>query len=99
MTKTQKVSAIMKHAWSEPRFAAEMEWNRLFSIGAQLFGQVPYSEMEHYAATGQHVNPEREITLTLHEPPDWDWWEPTSEWRRKAGRERDLECLLKQGAA
>jgi hypothetical protein len=94
MNEYDRFNVVTKHAWTEPRFRAEIEWSREFGLVAQLFGQVPRHELETYAATGQHVNPEREITLVQYEEPDWDWWEPTSEWRRKAARDRELDRLL-----
>lgn len=96
--RTDVMNIILKHVYTEPRFVAEIEWSRRFSLSAQLMGQVPREELEEYVDTGQHPNPDRTITFVHYEEPDWDWWEPTTRWRRIAARDRELDALLGSNA-
>lgn len=98
-SRADTINIVMRHVWTEPRFAAEVEWSRRFSLSSQMFGQVPRDELEEYVDTGQHRNPDRVITLVQYEEPDWDWWEPTTRWRREAARDRELDALLAVSAA
>lgn len=94
MNFTSTLNTVMKHVWTEPRAAAQINWHSEYGIGAQLMGQVPRDELEAYVDTGQHQNPGRVISIVIHEEPDWDWWEPTTRWRREAARERELDALM-----
>lgn len=88
MSRARAFNDVLRHVWCEPRFVAEMEWSREYSVGAQMMGQVPRHEVEQFVDGEGWENPDRTITIEFHEPPDFDWWEPTSAWRRKAARDR-----------
>lgn len=84
------MNRIMKHAWLEPKFVAQVEWMADHpGLSMQIEQQVGRAAMEQYAAGGGWPDPDAAVTFVIHEEPDWDWWEPTSEWRRLAARDRE----------
>jgi hypothetical protein len=96
MSRLSRFGVIAKHVYTEPRFKAEAEWLHEFGVAAQLGRQVPREEMVGFVAGHGWENPDREIVLEMHEPPDWDWWEPRHDqpWRRKQSRDRELDAKL-----
>jgi hypothetical protein len=94
MSDRDRMARVIKHIWTEPRFLAEFEWlNGSDSISQQLERQVGRGAMETYVATGHWPDPDQEVTLVMpDEPPDWDWWEPTTRWRRIAARDREFDA-------
>ena len=81
-----RLSAIIKHVWSEPRFVAWVQWHEQHpGLSRQLEDQMGYDAMRYYAETGQHLPgvAEQTVEFIRYDEPDWDWWEPTSERRRK----------------
>ena len=92
MTDMATFDAVIRHVYAEPRFLATLEWHRRFGVVSQLMSQVPRWELEEYVETGQHPDPAREISIVLHEEPDWDWWEPRHDhlWRRTLMRNGEL---------
>jgi hypothetical protein len=94
MTTADRFNAIIKHVWTEPRFAAEAEWYyENPGLAGQLMGQgVSREELEGFIDGNGWVDPDREVTFVVHEPPDWDWWEPTTRWRRLAARDREFDA-------
>lgn len=92
-----QVDAVLRHVWSEPRFVAWTEWFKDHpSLAQQLIEQVGYGAAERFAAGGGWENADQEISFVRYEEPDWDWWEPTSQWRRLDARSRafreEREC-------
>lgn len=96
MSRLDRLSIIARHVWTEPRAKAYIEWSSRYSLSSQFMGQVPRGELDGYVDTGQHRNPDRTVTLVQYEEPDWDWWEPTTQWRREAARDRELDALLRK---
>ena len=93
MSKMDEISRVIKHVWSDPRFLAWIEWHDGHpSLARQLEEQMGRDGMRHYAQTGQHLPgvADQTVEFIRYEEPDWDWWEPTSEWRRKDARSREF---------
>lgn len=77
-------NAVIKHVWSEPRFVAWVEWHSEHpSLARQMADQLGRGAMEQFAAGNGWPDPDAEVAFIEYDEPDWDWWEPTSEWRRK----------------
>ena len=85
----------MSRVWSEPKFVAQVKWHEMHpdpiqQIFAQL-GSLPASKSGGSIASWLHKHADETVTVQLHEPPDWDWWEPRHDqpWRRKQARDRE----------
>lgn len=90
MSDTGSFTRVLKHVWSDPKFVAEMEWfrdhpNPMQQVFAQL-GSRPGSNVGDWL---REVADE-EVYILIHEPPDFDWWEPRHDqpWRRGQARDR-----------
>ena len=92
MTTLERADAIICCYMLDPKYVAINEWMGQYGIISQLCGQWPRDEMEAFVGTGEHLNPDREMKLVVHEQPDWDWWEPRydSPYRREQAREREF---------
>lgn len=90
------LNIIIRHVWSDPRRVAEIEWMDLHpGPGFQIEEQVGREAMEQFAAGGGWPDPDARITIVMPpDPPDWDWWEPTTRWRREQARGRELDAKL-----
>lgn len=96
MSDLQRFDRIMMQAvFGDPKCRAQVEWLSEYGFSAQLEQQWPRHEMEAYVATGEHLNPTRRLSLTLQEPPDFDWWEPRYDQpgRREQTRRREMGVL------
>jgi hypothetical protein len=98
MTQSEKLTVILKHTWAEPKFVAQIEWmhdhpDPISQMFAQL-GSRPVSKSDDDVRGWLEDVADEEVSFVVHEQPDWDWWEPTSEWRRKHARDRELDALL-----
>jgi hypothetical protein len=88
----ESASRIIRHVWTEPRFRTEVEWHNEVGLNIQLQQQLGRVAMEQFADGDGWPDSEKEVTLTFHEMPDWDWWEPRydSPGRRLASRDREF---------
>ena len=89
-----RYAEIVKHVWTEPKGRAQVEWYRENNPMRQLEEQLGRAALEQFADGGGWRDPEARVTITLCEPPDWDWWEPRHDqpWRRQAARDREFEA-------
>lgn len=96
MSQTDRIAAIARHVWTEPRRVAEMAWDAKYSLGSQLMRQIPREEAEAFVDGEGWAEPDRVITIDVYERPDFAWWEPRHDapWRRQQARVRELDRAL-----
>ena len=88
----EEFDRVLRHVWSEPKFVAQVEWMKDHPgiVGQMMEQGVSRSEIEGYIDGEGWEHPDREVTLVVHEMPNFDWWEPRHDqpWRRQAARDR-----------
>ena len=95
MGRLEDLDRVLKHVWLEPKFKATMEWYDTHPDPvSQMFAQVgsrPASKDDEEVGAWLRNHADETVTVELHEPPDFDWWEPRHDqpWRRKQTRDRE----------